>query len=54
LKDTLILPLRHCLIQPIICVIEGLSDTFVEYMKPWKGFVKGEKGFIDNQVILNS
>ena len=33
---------------------EGLSDTFVEYMKVWKGFVKGADGFVDADVILNS
>jgi 2,4-dienoyl-CoA reductase-like NADH-dependent reductase (Old Yellow Enzyme family) len=33
---------------------EGLSPTFVEYMKVWKGFVKDSEGFVDNEVILNS
>ena len=33
---------------------EGLSDAFVEYMKAWKGFVKGQEGFIDDQAIMNS
>ena len=33
---------------------EGLSQTFVEYMKVWKGFVKDAEGFVDNDVILNS
>jgi 2,4-dienoyl-CoA reductase-like NADH-dependent reductase (Old Yellow Enzyme family) len=33
---------------------EGLSDAFVEYMKNWKGFVKGNDGFVDNDMILNS
>ena len=33
---------------------EGLSNTFVEYMKIWKGFVKDNDGFIDNELILNS
>ncbi|MGR9092449.1 MAG: NADH:flavin oxidoreductase [Gammaproteobacteria bacterium] len=33
---------------------EGLSETFVDYMKNWKGFVKGNDGFVDNDVILNS
>ena len=33
---------------------EGLSNTFVEYMKTWKGFVKDNEGFIDNALILNS
>lgn len=33
---------------------EGLSPTFVDYMKAWKGFVKGEEGFVDNELILNS
>ncbi len=33
---------------------EGLSATFIEYMKIWKGFVKDTEGFVDNEVILNS
>mgnify|MGYP003700543527 CR=1 FL=1 len=33
---------------------EGLSDAFVDYMKNWKGFVKGNDGFVDNDLILNS
>lgn len=33
---------------------EGLSSTFIEYMKIWKGFVKDNDGFIDNELILNS
>jgi 2,4-dienoyl-CoA reductase-like NADH-dependent reductase (Old Yellow Enzyme family) len=33
---------------------EGLSDTFIEYMKLWKGFVKDNDGVIDNELILNS
>ena len=33
---------------------EGLSAAFVDYMKNWKGFVKGTDGFVDNDVILNS
>lgn len=33
---------------------EGLSAAFVDYMKNWKGFVKGSDGFVDNDVILNS
>ncbi|MGR8950151.1 MAG: NADH:flavin oxidoreductase [Gammaproteobacteria bacterium] len=33
---------------------EGLSPTFVDYMKAWKGFVKGEEGVVDNDMILNS
>ena len=33
---------------------EGLSQTFVDYMKIWKGFVKDAEGFVDNDVILNS
>lgn len=33
---------------------EGLSQTFVDYMKAWKGFVQGADGFVDNDVILNS
>ena len=33
---------------------EGLSPSFVEYMKAWKGFVAGSDGFVDNDMILNS
>lgn len=33
---------------------EGLGETFIEYMKIWKGFVKDNDGFIDNELILNS
>jgi len=33
---------------------EGLSAAFVDYMKNWKGFVKGNDGFVDNDLILNS
>jgi 2,4-dienoyl-CoA reductase-like NADH-dependent reductase (Old Yellow Enzyme family) len=33
---------------------EGLSPAFVDYMKNWKGFVQGNDGFVDNDVILNS
>jgi 2,4-dienoyl-CoA reductase-like NADH-dependent reductase (Old Yellow Enzyme family) len=33
---------------------EGLSPTFINYMKTWKGFVKDNDGFIDNELILNS
>ena len=33
---------------------EGLSETFVEYMKSWKGFVQDNEGTIDDELILNS
>ena len=33
---------------------EGLSPSFVDYMKAWKGFVVGEDGVVDNDMILNS
>jgi len=33
---------------------EGLSETFVEYMKSWKGFVLDNEGTIDDELILNS
>lgn len=33
---------------------EGLSPPFVEYMKAWKGFVKGTEGVVDTALILNS
>ncbi len=33
---------------------EGLSTTFINYMKTWKGFVKDNDGFIDDDLILNS
>ena len=33
---------------------EGLSPSFVDYMKNWKGFVKGNDGIVDNDMILNS
>jgi 2,4-dienoyl-CoA reductase-like NADH-dependent reductase (Old Yellow Enzyme family) len=33
---------------------EGLSQTFIDYMKIWKGFVKDNEGVIDNELILNS
>lgn len=33
---------------------EGLSQTFVEYMKSWKGFVQDNEGTIDDELILNS
>lgn len=33
---------------------EGLSPTFVDYMRAWKGFVTGEEGFVDTDLILNS
>ncbi|MEX2480340.1 MAG: NADH:flavin oxidoreductase [Gammaproteobacteria bacterium] len=33
---------------------EGLSPPFVEYMKAWKGFVKGADGVVDTAMILNS
>ena len=33
---------------------EGLSPPFVEYMKNWKGFVKGADGVVDTDLILKS
>lgn len=33
---------------------EGLSAAFVDYMKAWKGFVVGEDGVVDTDMILNS
>jgi len=33
---------------------EGLGETFVEYMKSWKGFVRDNEGAIDDELILNS
>jgi 2,4-dienoyl-CoA reductase-like NADH-dependent reductase (Old Yellow Enzyme family) len=33
---------------------EGLSTTFINYMKTWKGFVRDNDGFIDDDLILNS
>ena len=41
-------------VPPQHLLTEGLSATFVDYMKNWKGFVKGTDGFVDNDVILNS
>ena len=42
------------LVSPEHLLREGLSPSFVEYMKAWKGFVSGSEGFVDNELILNS
>ena len=41
-------------VSPEHLLSEGLSPTFVEYMKNWKGFVRGNDGVVDMDVILNS
>lgn len=41
-------------VTPEHLLAEGLSPAFVDYMKNWKGFVKGDEGFVDDAVILNS
>ncbi len=33
---------------------EGLGETFIEYMKSWKGFVQDSEGAIDDDLILSS
>ena len=32
---------------------EGLSDTFIEYMSSWKGFVAETEGVITPEMILS-
>ena len=41
-------------VSPDHLLCEGLSPSFVDYMKAWKGFVSGSEGFVDNELILNS
>lgn len=41
-------------VTPEYLLAEGLSPPFVEYMKNWKGFVKGAEGVVDTDLILNS
>lgn len=41
-------------VPPEHLATEGLSAPFIDYMKNWKGFVKGNDGIVDNDLILNS
>ncbi len=41
-------------VSPEYLLGEGLSPPFVDYMKNWKGFVKGTEGVVDTDLILNS
>ncbi len=41
-------------VSPEYLLAEGLSPPFVDYMKNWKGFVRGTDGVVDTALILNS